>query len=105
MIYDGVGVSVRRPLEAQLVFEAWPKVGEASVQCISSVVDEHLRDELLHLAGLILAADLCPERVPPSKVHATPAEWYSLVKGGFERGMFEAVGEHEVVRAPCGAKT
>ena len=53
---------------------------------------------------MLLPAELWPEHVPVSKVHASDAEWYSIVKGRVDRLMFEAVEDHEVARAPDDTK-
>lgn len=47
------------------------------VVCITDVIDEHLKDELLNPRGMCLPPGDCPEKVPSSEVHASAAEWYS----------------------------
>jgi hypothetical protein len=94
--YSGDMVSVRRKLVAEKVFAAWPAVGFACVCPIINFVDEHLRDLLLDPRGSLLPEAEWPEQTPCSKVHATDAEWYSLVKGGVARGIFCHVPESEI---------
>lgn len=46
VVYDGSGVSVRRPLVVSRVFLVWVDLGQACVVCINEVVDEHSKDEM-----------------------------------------------------------
>ena len=76
---------------ASKVIAAWPKIGDACVCPILCFVDEHLRDELLHLEGLLLPQSEWPIETPRSKVCCNDSEWYAICKAGGERNMFTEV--------------
>ncbi len=87
--------SVRRSLDAVKVLAAWPAVGSACVCRIIDFAHEHLRNQLLNPRGCFLPDAEWPDQNQHSKVHATDAEWYSVVKGGVVWGMFCRVPESE----------
>ena len=102
--YGGAVVSVKRDLVADKVIPAWPKVGNAAVLPILEMVDEELRDELLDPDGILLPESEWPSSNPKSKVHATPGEWYSCVKAGYERGLMAPIAEEDISRNNFGDK-
>lgn len=60
MTYEGVGVSVHRHLIADLVYPAWPVIGQVCVKNIVDVSNLQLCEELLDLKCMMFAPSLCP---------------------------------------------
>ena len=80
------------------VLPAWPEKGQACLFPVTDFVGEELRDDLLDPTRCLLPRAQWPESTPRSKVHATDAEWYSLVKAGAKLGIFGQVTEGKLFR-------
>ncbi len=102
MGYGGDGASVRRNLTASKVIAAWLHVGQASVCPIVDYIDEHLQDFILDPSKCLLPEAEWPTTTHRSKVHASEAEWYALVKAGVARNMFCEVAEGDIFRSQFG---
>ena len=100
--YTGDMFSVRRDIIAEKVIAAWPKIGEAAVCPIIDFVDEHLPDAVRVPSSCLLPEASWPDEAPRSKVYASDAEWYAIVKAGIVRGIFAECPEHIIFRGKCG---
>ena len=96
--YDGEIVSKRRNLIADLVVPIWPAPGKAAVAEVIGFVSEELQDDLSNPANCLLPRDQWPDFPPRSFVHASPSEWYGIVKAGLERGILGEVHKDAIFR-------
>ena len=96
--YGGESVSKLRELDADKVIPAWPSADRAGILPVADFVDGELRDDILDANRCLLPRSQWPDRTPRSRVHATDAEWYRLVKEGLKRGIFEEVAEDKIFR-------
>ena len=91
--YSGEVVSRLRELEWKKVVPAWPEAGKAALLKLEDVLEGELREDILDPVRCLLPRDQWPACTPRSSVHATDAEWYSLVQVGLERCIFKLVAE------------
>ena len=96
--YGGEAVSKLRELDAHKVFPAWPSADKAGILPVADFVEGELRDDIMDVNRCLLPRSQWPDHTPRSRVHATDAEWYRLVKEGLKRGIFEEVAEDKIFR-------
>ena len=80
----------------------WPEKGQACVLRVADFVSEELREDLKDPSRCLLPRAAWPVAPPRSRVHATDAEWYSLVKAGASLGIFGKASESELFRDQFG---
>ena len=79
-------------------------MGHACVAPIASLVDDELRAELEAPDSILLPESEWPLTTPKSKVHASEDEWYLICRAAYERGMFKAIPEAEILCNNLGEK-
>eukprot|EP00435_Cladocopium_sp_Y103_P049951 s206_g15.t1 len=94
--YDGEPIMVMEDIEADLVIQAWPSVGQAAVQDAVDFVPEPLKARLLDPRSCLLPLHEWPERPPVAKVRATDEEWEKVVTAAYARGLMAAVDPKDV---------
>lgn len=94
--YDGEPIVVMEDIDAELVVEAWPAVGEAAVQEAVDFVPPELKASLLDPRACLLLLHEWPDRTPVSKVRASDEEWEKVVSAAYARGLMAPVAPSEV---------
>ena len=102
--YEGNSWVVMETLEADKVAACWPEPGKAAVQPLTKFLKGTTKEAVEAPMSTILDFDEWPEDVPKSYVRADQAEWEKLVAIGYERGLFHACPEEEVLKGPHGEK-
>ena len=90
-------MSKLRELDADKIFPTWPSADKAGSSRWRILWGE-LRDDIMDVNRCLFPRSQWPDRTPRSRVHATDAEWYRLVKEGLKRGIFEEVAEDKIFR-------
>ena len=76
--------------------KAWPKLGSAAVVDLKDCLPEELKEALDRPRDFLLPEAELPDRHRGSRVRASDAEWYKIIKAGYDRGMFVAVRDEDI---------
>eukprot|EP00435_Cladocopium_sp_Y103_P027386 s51_g6.t1 len=100
--YEGGSYVIMEELEVDKVVECWPAADQAAVAPLEEFLEGDTRLQVLTPMASILPKEEWPEQVPKSYVRATDEVWASLVKVGYQRGLFQACPDDEVLKGPNG---
>eukprot|EP00435_Cladocopium_sp_Y103_P044009 s914_g12.t1 len=100
--YAGRPVEYMEDLECDKVVLAWPAPGKAGVQPIESFLSAETLEAMADPTKLLLPKEKMPVNALRSRVRASDAEWFRIVKAAWERGMMKAVDDNCVPRDRSG---
>ena len=102
--YNGEVTAKAEDLEFGKVIPAWPTAEGAAVVPIIDLLSGELLEDVLDPARCLLPRAQWPSNAPRSRVRATDAEWYRIVKRGLELGLFCVCPENEILVDQHGTK-
>ena len=102
--YDGSTWVVMETLEVEKVVACWPSRETAAIQPIARYLTGEAKQQLECPMSTILPHDQWPSPLTKSYVRASDEVWNALVFEGYQRGLFQACPEEEILRGPNGEK-
>ena len=100
--YAGRPVEYMEDLVCEKVVMAWPRIGHAGIQPIESFLTPETLAAFQDPHKLLLPWERMPSNAPRSRVRASDAEWFKIVRAGWERGMMKPVNDADVPRDRSG---
>ena len=102
--YDGSSYVVMEDIDKDKVLACWPSASEAAIAPLEDFLEGETRRLVMTPGETILPEEEWPEKIPQSYVRASDETWQALVKEGYQRGLFQACPEPEVLQDSKGRK-